>query len=328
MTHMILQDDAIWLSSIIYFIPSACQSAIFSLFVIFYAKLYYGAEWKQYKKTIEWTGLIFNIQFLLFMIAAAVLFELYTSDPTVARIGYCNNTLQMVYLLICVVNFTILCVVGALFMYGLYSIEKPSEEQNLFMTDVVVLSWSFLILLSRSLFDFASAFATTDSNVFCHFIEESAETGQKGIGASTFTLIMIWEILPSLGIIYYFKQISYHHHSRCHTGCPSLLFFCYFFMEDDPNMRADTNHDQMDVRREREFEQTVLDEYDEDDDDEDLGRFSVRTDPFLGYQSPKSPYDVAASMPGPINIGNHNIYRQLPRQPPMSTDYAQHGETR
>lgn len=238
---VVLHQWPVWLSTVIYFFPSCCQIATFSLLILFYAKLVHLHRWRERRVCYTSFCLVANFLMMALIVALAMAFDRTSpkneSYAVLGKIYYFTSSLF----------FGTLVVMAAYYVHQLHKTKNSTGNASSLVhldptytsgttskREVLVTSLVFLIFASRCICDLMAAFG---SDMWRHHIIETVESHTKLLQGSTLALIFLWEIVPTLTIIIYFRRIPATGISLCgrlmrsyacirmaHTCCCGVLF--------------------------------------------------------------------------------------------------------
>lgn len=248
------------LSSALYYLPTACQFATFSLLLLFYSQLLHAYTWKQKKRTLVCIVSTVNIIFLIFCfafsfhISAQERARLVASTPEEReRIELFIQQRLNAYFLTSAAFFGVL---GCIAFYYLLQLSQahvrssiplyssstsvtsnygsllsgntlsasPQPVQILPHTSRTELGLAFIIfsiILSRCIFDFVAAFPSSPD-----FFTRNVKETKRGVSLDFLTalLLFIWEIIPAMLILVYFRHISHSNNDTCMDWFMSRMF--------------------------------------------------------------------------------------------------------
>ena len=122
------------------------------------------------------------------------------------------------YFMSCAVFFGVLVVLAAYYIHRLRTARRSTAGTS--SQEVLVTSMIFVIFLSRCIWDLLAAFDAT-SSTFRQGLWETPTRHIKLMATETFCLLFVWEIIPTLMVIVYFRNIpnsqTIHTHTHTHT---------------------------------------------------------------------------------------------------------------
>jgi len=207
-----LSEWPIWVSTTIYFLPGACQVATFSLLILFYAKLVHRHHWKGLK-TFFTTFCIFSnlVMIVLTFMFCGLLHRMHPiSGESQQGAADSDERIQAAAVLTKLYYVCSSLFFGTLSLMAVYYIRKLSKvralQQGSSREELLVTSLAFMIFLTRCVFDFMASFDSM-GQYFRHQIVENPLDHVKQMEGSTFFLVFLWEICPTLMVITYFHHI-------------------------------------------------------------------------------------------------------------------------
>ena len=191
------------LVDLLYYLPASCQLAMFSLLVLFYARLYHQHvhDWKRVERRC--IGLFASLNTAMLLIT--ITFILVIQQPTHTDDSNTSAVLELVhqgYFILSALFFLSLTLIACYYFHRLYRHTpiSPSVAHHLSLSSLI-----FALLLSRCIFD---AGAALDSSAL--FFRRQLYESQAGvlIELPTFLLLGVWEVLPTLLVILYFRDVA------------------------------------------------------------------------------------------------------------------------
>ena len=187
-----------FLIDLLYYLPSSCQLAMFSLLLLFYAKLYHQQlhTWKFVERRAVLLFALLNTAQLLVTVAFIVLIQ----QPTLrsASLEWYHQS----YFILSASFFLTLFLV-ALYYFNLLHRHTPHISSLLSSHHLSLSTVIFLLLLSRCIFDGGAAL---DSSAIL-FRRQLYETNAGVlIELPTFLLLVLWEIVPTALVIVFFRD--------------------------------------------------------------------------------------------------------------------------
>lgn len=197
-------------------VPDACQIATFSLLVLFYAKLVHRHRWNLLRVRFLAFCILSNAAMVMLTVAYAVVMDKILhdeeKDPDSQSPERVLEFVTKLYFLICAAFFGVLVLLAAYYIRSLWSSRQSTAGTS--KQEVLVTSFIFLIFLSRCIWDVLAAIEY-GSDTFTLQVSEDEATRIKFIDGLTFALLWIWEIIPTLSVIVYFRNIPYTADSHC-----------------------------------------------------------------------------------------------------------------
>ena len=190
------------LVDMLYYLPTSCQLAMFSLLVLFYARLYHQHvhDWKRVERRCILLFASLNAAMMLITLT----FVLVIQQPTHTDDIHTSALLEVVhqgYFILSALFFLALTLIACYYFHRLYRHTpiSPSVASHLSLSSLI-----FALLLSRCIFD---AGAALDSSAI--FFRRQLYETQAGvlIELPTFVLLCVWEVLPTLLVILYFRDV-------------------------------------------------------------------------------------------------------------------------
>ena len=187
----------------LYYLPTSCQLAMFSLLVLFYARLYHQHvhDWKRVERRCVLLFASLNTA----MMAITLTFILVIQRPTHTEGSSSSALLEVVhqgYFILSALFFLALTLIACYYFQRLYRHTpiSPSVASHLSLSSLI-----FALLLSRGIFD---AGAALDSSAL--FFRRQLYETRAGvlIELPTFVLLCVWEVLPTLLVILYFRDVA------------------------------------------------------------------------------------------------------------------------
>ena len=186
----------------LYYLPASCQLAMFSLLVLFYARLYHQHvhDWKRVERRCVLLFASLNTA----VMAITVTFVLVIQQPNHSDDAETSALLEAVhqgYFILSALFFLALTVIAAYYFHRIYrhTPVSPSVASHLTLSSLI-----FALLLSRGIFD-AGAALDSSAVLFRRQLYES-RAGVL-IELPTFVLLCVWEVLPTLLVILYFRDV-------------------------------------------------------------------------------------------------------------------------
>ena len=191
------------LVDMLYYLPASCQLAMFSLLVLFYARLYHQHvhDWKRVERRCILLFASLNTAMMLITLT----FILVIQQPTHTDDSHTSAVLEVVhqgYFILSALFFLALTLIACYYFHRLYRHTpiSPSVASHLSLSSLI-----FALLLSRCIFD---AGAALDSSAL-FFRRQLYETSAGVlIELPTFVLLCVWEVLPTLLVILYFRDVA------------------------------------------------------------------------------------------------------------------------
>jgi len=223
----------IWLSDLIYILPSFCQCATFSLLILFYIRLVDPKRWPIRRANAA--TVYFMANFL--MLAFTILYSGVNNNNTHTRTADdAIHFMDEFYFCVSGIFFGLLVILALYFVARLYTIN--SATVRLSKRTICSTSLVFLVFLSRCIFDFLFAFGGL-SSMHVYTDNPDAASAQKALSVAAFLLFMIWEVLPTAMVLIYFRKIPSTNVSMNIFGCLKSCFRCCD-TKSSKSRRADT----------------------------------------------------------------------------------------
>ena len=187
-----------FLIDLLYYLPSSCQLAMFSLLLLFYAQLYHQHlhTWKFVERRAVLLFALLNTCQLLITITFIVLIQ----QPGLR--GASLEWYHQSYFILSASFFLTLFLV-ALYYFNLLHRHTPHISSLLSSHHLSLSTVIFLLLLSRCIFDGGAAL---DSSAIL-FRRQLFETNAGVlIELPTFLLLVLWEIVPTALVIVFFRD--------------------------------------------------------------------------------------------------------------------------
>ena len=206
----------VWLATFLYVVPSLCQCATFSLLILFYAQLVDPSQWPAKRSNYLTAYGMANFSMLVFSILYAGINNSQSSHNV--SIEESKAFVDRVYFVVSAIYFGILVILAAYYLLRLHSMNSAAIRYAKPMVAFTALS--FLIFLSRCIFDFLFAFNVLET---MHSQTTSFSSAQKEIPVAAFLLFMLWEVLPTGMVLVYFRHIP---STEVAISLPRLFLSC------------------------------------------------------------------------------------------------------
>lgn len=200
------------------FFPSsdACQIGTFSLLILFYAKLVHRHRWRSLRLRFLGFCILSNTAMVFLTLTFSILMDrverTQREDPTSTDAKNVQQFVDTMYFLCSAMFFGVLVVLAAFYIHKLRTSRGSTAGTS--KQEVLVTSLIFLIFLSRCVWDVMAAF-DPNSTIFRHQIRETATNHVKLMSPMTFFLVFLWEVVPTLMVIAYFRNIPNTSDSYC-----------------------------------------------------------------------------------------------------------------
>ena len=210
-----------WAITFVILAPNICQLAIFSLLVLYMAKLKHQKNWNDVK--ITFISCYFMSVFI--MVLYIVLFAgLYGQNNTNQGNQMAYNLLDRMYYFSSGVYYSCLLLASAYYISSVYS----TSTQQVTWSMAFNVSFIFFILLTRCIIDFSQSLGSlANSGHFCH---GGCGAAVKAIDFFPFCMLIVWEIVPTLLILFYFRTIPF---TRLHRFIKLEAYLYRLFFENE-----------------------------------------------------------------------------------------------
>jgi len=131
---------------------------------------------------------------------------------TIVDAAAVQEFVNKMYFITCAIFFGVLVLLAGFYIQQLRTARRSTAGTS--RQEVVVTSFIFVIFLSRCVWDFLAAFDSS-SSLFRQGLWETTGKHVKLMNVETFFLLFIWEIIPTLMIIVYFRNIPATSDSYC-----------------------------------------------------------------------------------------------------------------
>jgi len=211
-----LDGTATWFWHLIYQLPNACQVGTFSLLILFYAKLVHRHRWRALRLRFLSFCILSNTAMVLLTVAFSVLMEKVENaqgdDPSSEDAADVSELVDKMYYLSCALFFGVLVILAAFYIHKLRTARRNTAGTS--PQEVAVTCIVFAIFLSRCVWDALAAFDST-SSLFRQGLCETPDSHVKLMATETFVLLFVWEIVPTLMVVGYFRNIPATSDSYC-----------------------------------------------------------------------------------------------------------------
>jgi len=196
-----LDDWPAWLTTVLFYLPNACQVATFSMLILFYAKLVNEHRWREQRPFYTITAYVVNgVMMVLIGVYAGLASGSEVDDQA-------QQTYDTIYFVSQALFFGSLVVLAMYYIRKLVLSRQSHLQVGLSRAELLTTAVVFLIFFTRCVFDLLAAF---NIDIFVHKISEvQADNGRrvKLLHTSTFFLVFIWEIVPTLMVLIFFRKM-------------------------------------------------------------------------------------------------------------------------
>lgn len=171
----------IWLSHLIYFLPTSFQMITFTLVILFYAKLAHKYRWRALRRTYVVVAVTGNLAYVCAVVASAALLDIYYAESQQQQEEYyyastkltTDEKIMRAYQTTTAAFFAALVIIAVVFVRYLHktrasqaNIGSGGVQGTTTMQEVFVTSWIFIILLSRCVYDMCAAYVIDKDSVY------------------------------------------------------------------------------------------------------------------------------------------------------------------
>jgi len=174
------------------------------MLILFYAKIVYQHRWHEKRMYFVGTCLAVNVTMVILtcLYASFIDISIQRDDSEEA---YDGEVIHIVYDIASSIFFGALVAPAIFYLRKVFAMNQ--SQPGISRQEIIIAFLVFVIFLSRCIVDLLAAF---DIPIFIHYISEiKGEDGQrvKLLATSSFFLIFIWEIVPTLMVIVFFRKM-------------------------------------------------------------------------------------------------------------------------
>lgn len=204
----------VWLSLELYFLPSVCQIATFSLLILYFAKQVHGrAHWPHMKQILGLCYAVANSTMVLMTFIIAGLTDVQGAIQNEEEHEKLLVLLDQFYYITSAVYFGVLVFLAAYYVYKLWTaarnpqslLSHPSSHKRPSRLTILSVALVFAIFLSRCFYNIIAAVSSKKSfHIYPSTDLVQGDSYRKLISPSAFAMLVWWEIIPTFLVLCYF----------------------------------------------------------------------------------------------------------------------------